>query len=68
MDTLTKKRKLLTDEEKQYDLDGDGKLSVEELRAMEDRLLNNSSVSRWKKNKILTARRSRDGEDEIKTY
>jgi hypothetical protein len=35
---------------------------------MEDRLLNNSSVSRWKKNKILTARRSRDGEDEIKTY
>jgi hypothetical protein len=58
----------LTNEEKQYDLDGDGKLSVEELRAMEDRLLNNSSVSRWKKNKILTARRSRDGEDEIKTY
>jgi hypothetical protein len=58
----------LTDEEKQYDLDGDGKLSKAEIRAMEDRLLNNSSVSRWKKNKILTARRSRDGEDEIKTY
>ena len=58
----------LTDEEKQFDLDGDGKLSVEEIRAMEDRLLNNSSVSRWKKNKILTARKSRDGEDEIKTY
>ena len=58
----------LTDEEKQYDLDGDGKLSEAEIRAMEDRLLNNSSVSRWKKNKILTARRSRDGEDEIKTY
>jgi hypothetical protein len=58
----------LTNEEKQYDLDGDGKLSEAEIRAMEDRLLNNSSVSRWKKNKILTARRSRDGEDEIKTY
>ena len=58
----------LTDEEKQYDLDGDGKLSEAEIRAMEDRLLNNSSVSRWKKNKILTVRRSRDGEDEIKTY
>jgi hypothetical protein len=58
----------LTNEEKQYDLDGDGKLSKAEIRAMEDRLLNNSSVSRWKKNKILTARRSRDGEDEIKTY
>jgi len=58
----------LTNEEKQYDLDGDGKLSKVEIRAMEDRLLNNSSVSRWKKNKILTARRSRDGEDEIKTY
>ena len=59
---------ILTNEEKQYDLDGDGKLSKAEIRAMEDRLLNNSSVSRWKKNKILTARRSRDGEDEIKTY
>jgi hypothetical protein len=58
----------LTDEEKQYDLDGDGKLSEAEIRAMEDRLLNNSSVSRWKKNKILTVRRSRDGEGEIKTY
>jgi hypothetical protein len=58
----------LTDEEKQYDLDGDGTLSEAEIRAMEDRLLNNSSVSRWKKNKILIARRSRDGEDEIKTY
>jgi hypothetical protein len=67
-DNYLENKPTLTDEEKQYDLDGDGKLSAEEIRAMEDRLLNNSSVSRWKKNKILTARKSRDGEDEIKTY
>jgi hypothetical protein len=67
-DNYLENSSILTDEEKQYDLDGDGKLSKAEIRAMEDRLLNNSSVSRWKKNKILTARRSRDGEDEIKTY
>ena len=67
-DNYLENSSILTDEEKQYDLDGDGKLSAAEIRAMEDRLLNNSSVSRWKKNKILTARRSRDGEDEIKTY
>ena len=67
-DNYLENSSILTDEEKQYDLDGDGKLSEAEIRAMEDRLLNNSSVSRWKKNKILTARRSRDGEDEIKTY
>ena len=67
-DNYLENSSILTDEEKQYDLDGDGKLSEAEIRAIEDRLLNNSSVSRWKKNKILTARRSRDGEDEIKTY
>jgi hypothetical protein len=67
-DNYLENKPTLTDEEKQYDLDGDGKLSKAEIRAMEDRLLNNSSVSRWKKNKILTARKSRDGEDEIKTY
>ena len=67
-DNYLENSSILTDEEKQYDSDGDGKLSKAEIRAMEDRLLNNSSVSRWKKNKILTTRRSRDGEDEIKTY
>ena len=59
----------LIDEDKQYDLDGDGKLSEEELlfkRAEEDRLLNNQSVSGWRKNKILASRKN--DEDEIKTY
>ena len=67
-DNYLENSSILTDEEKQYDLDGDGKLSEAEIRAMEDRLLNNSSVSRWKKNKILIERKSRNGEDEIKTY
>jgi len=67
-DNYLENSSILTDEEKQYDLDGDGKLSEAEIRAMEDRLLNNSSVSRWKKNKILTERKSRNGEGEIKTY
>jgi hypothetical protein len=59
----------LIDEDKQYDLDGDGRLSEDELlakRADEDRLLNNQSISRWRKNKILNSRN--DGEGEIKTY
>lgn len=59
----------LVDEDKQYDLDGDGKLNNEELlikRAEEDRLLNNQSVSGWRKNKILASRKN--DEDEIKTY
>ena len=67
-DNYLENSSILTDEEKQYDLDGDGKLSEAEIRAMEDRLLNNSSVSRWKKNKILIERKSRNGKDEIKTY
>jgi hypothetical protein len=59
----------LVDEDKQYDLDGDGKLSDEELlakRADEDRLLNNQSVSGWRKKKILDNRKNDEGE--IKTY
>jgi hypothetical protein len=59
----------LVDEDKQYDLNGDGKLDEDELlakRADEDRLLNNQSISRWRKNKILNSRN--DGEGEIKTY
>jgi len=59
----------LVDEDKQYDLNGDGKLDGDELlakRADEDRLLNNQSISRWRKNKILNSRN--DGEGEIKTY
>lgn len=59
----------LIDKDKQYDLDGDGKLNNEELlikRAEEDRLLNNQSVSGWRKNKILASRKN--DEDEIKTY
>jgi len=59
----------LVDEDKQYDLDGDGRLSEDELlakRADENRLLNNQSISRWRKNKILNSRN--DGEGEIKTY
>lgn len=59
----------LIDEDKQYDLDSDGKLSNEELlakRADEDRLLNNQSVSGWRKKKILDSRKNDEGE--IKTY
>jgi hypothetical protein len=59
----------LIDEDKQYDLNGDGKLDESELlikRANEDKLLNNPSISRWRKNKILNSRK--DDEDEIKTY
>ena len=59
----------LVDEDKQYDLDGDGKLSNEELlakRADEDRLLNNQSISGWRKKKILDRRKKDEGE--IKTY
>lgn len=59
----------LVDEDKQYDLDGDGKLSNEELlakRADEDRLLNNQSISGWRKKKILDSRKNDEGE--IKTY
>jgi hypothetical protein len=59
----------LIDEDKQYDLDGDGKLSNEELlakRADEDRLLNNQSISGWRKKKILDSRKNDEGE--IKTY
>ena len=59
----------LIDEDKQYDLDSDGKLSNEELlakRADEDRLLNNQSISGWRKKKILDSRKNDEGE--IKTY
>ena len=59
----------LVDEDKQYDLDGDGKLSNEELlakRVDEDRLLNNQSISGWRKKKILDSRKNDEGE--IKTY
>jgi hypothetical protein len=59
----------LVDEDKQYDLNGDGRLDETELlakRADEDRLLNNQSISRWRKNKILNSRNN--GEDEVKTY
>jgi hypothetical protein len=59
----------LIDEDKQYDLDGDGKLNEAELlakRADEDRLLNNQSISGWRKKKILDSRKNDEGE--IKTY
>ena len=52
-----------------YDLDGDGKLNEAELlakRADEDRLLNNQSISGWRKKKILDSRKNDEGE--IKTY
>lgn len=40
---------------------------VDPVRVEEDRLLNNPSVSQWRKNKILQNRRNND-EGEIKTY
>ena len=58
----------LVDEEKQYDSELPPDTYLEEInkRAQEDRLLNNSSVSQWRKNKILNSRNNDEGE--VKTY
>jgi hypothetical protein len=50
----------------EFELPPDTYLEETNKRIQEDRLLNNSSVSRWRKNKILNSRN--DGEGEIKTY
>ena len=58
----------LVDEERQYDSELPPDTYLEEInkRAQEDRLLNNSSVSQWRKNKILNSRNNDEGE--VKTY
>ena len=59
----------LEDIASEFELVDEDKVNNEELlakRADEDRLLNNQSISRWRKNKILNGRN--DDEDEIKTY
>ena len=59
----------LEDIASEFELVDEDKVNNEELlakRADEDRLLNNQSISRWRKNKILNSRN--DDEGEIKTY
>ena len=48
----------------EFDLNKDGTLSEEELRAKEDALLNISSTSGWKKKKILRERQKRENRDD----
>jgi hypothetical protein len=50
----------------EFELPPDTYLEETNKRIQEDRLLNNQSISQWRKNKILNCRN--DGEDEIKTY
>jgi hypothetical protein len=53
----------LKDEYDEFDLNRDGVLNEEELRAREDFILNSSSVSSWKKRKILRERKNRGNDD-----
>ena len=52
----------------EFDLNKDGVLSEEELRAKEDIILNTSSFSSWRKKKILRDREERNNDDLTKTY
>ena len=54
----------LEEEYDEFDLNKDGILSEEELRAKEDALLNISSTSGWKKKKILRERQKRENRDD----
>ena len=54
----------LEEEYDEFDLNKDGILSEEELRAKEDALLNISSTSGWKKKKILRERQKRENKDD----
>ena len=54
----------LEEEYDEFDLNKDGILSEEELRAKEDALLNTTSTSGWKKKKILRERQKRENRDD----
>lgn len=56
----------LSDEDKKYDLNNDGVLDANEQRTKEDDILNDPSISAWRKRKILEQRK-REDEDTI-TY
>ena len=51
----------------EFDLNKDGILDAEELRAKEDAMLKDPAVSAWRKNLILKKRRN-SGDDLTKTY
>jgi hypothetical protein len=61
------KKKELKEEYDEFDLNKDGKLSEEELRAKEDAMLKDPSISTWRKNTIRKKRRN-EGDDLTKTY
>jgi len=48
----------LTEEEKVWDTNNDGVLDEDELRRREDAMLNDPSISQWRKNKILKQRKT----------
>ena len=56
----------LEDLTSEFELPPDTYLEETNKRIQEDRLLNNPSISGWRKNKILNSRH--DNEGEIKTY
>ena len=47
----------LTEEEKVWDVNNDGVLDEDELKRREDAMLNDPSISQWRKNKILKQRK-----------
>lgn len=47
----------LTEEEKVWDANNDGVLDEDELKRREDAMLNDPSISQWRKNKILKQRK-----------
>ena len=47
----------LSEEEKIWDTNNDGVLDEDELRRREDAMLNDPSISQWRKNKILKQRK-----------
>ena len=57
----------LSEEDKKYDLNNDGVLDVNEQRMKEDVLLNNPTISAWRKNKILE-QRAKNSDDLTITY
>ena len=48
----------LTEEEKVWDANNDGVLDEDELKRREDAMLNDSSISQWRKNTILKQRKN----------
>ena len=50
-----------------FDLNKDGILDKDELKAKEDSLLNDPSVSAWRRN-LIRKKRKNEGDDLTKTY